>query len=257
MQIAVSHYSYFRLWRSGDLSVPQFLDLAATLGVQAEIVVPMLGNDEELDNSPVPIAGIGVSNDFAKPDLAPERDKVLRGIDLAAKHGSKWVRVFAGNVAPDVEFSAVRNTIVENLRDMAERAEEAGVTLALENHGMLAGRAMDVLGIIRDVDSPALLANPDTGNFRLVDEDPVEAIVTLQGKCATAHLKDVMRQDDDPMYRSLAGIGYRGCTLGTGEVDLGACLNALNLPVASIEFAGTEEPLVAVPQSIEYVRSLL
>jgi len=244
------------MWRDGAMPVRRFLDVAAEMGVEAEIVVPMLGADSELEGSPVRIAGIGVSNDFAKPDLAPEREKVLRGIDLAARHGSDWVRVFAGNVADGVDFDMVRGRIVENLRDMAERAESAGVTLALENHGMLAGRSDQVLDILRSVDSPALMANPDTGNFRLVDEDPVEAIVRLQGRCATAHLKDVKREDADPMYRSLAGVGYRGCTLGSGDVDLAGCLRALNLGVASIEFEGIEDPMTAVPDSVAYIRGV-
>ena len=83
-------------------------------------------------------------------------------------------RVFAGDVAEGITFDQAREWIVEGLALASEYADARGIKLALENHGSLAGRGEQVRGLIEDVraqsENDALGANPDTGNFILVNQ---------------------------------------------------------------------------------------
>src|SRR5205085_183286 len=102
--------------------------------------------------------------------------KLLDGVDMALTLGTDRVRVFAGNRTEGLSDEQSMEYIVEGLQQGARYAEEKGVTLCLENHGLLAGKGEQVKGIIEAVGSLALKANPDTGNFMLVNEDSVEAV---------------------------------------------------------------------------------
>ena len=80
--------------------------------------------------------------------------------------------------------------IVDGLSAGAEYAHQNGITLALENHGKMAGRSDQVKTIIEKVGSPGLRANLDTGNFLLVGQNPVDAANELADLIALVHLKD-------------------------------------------------------------------
>ena len=122
-----------------------------------------------------------VSNNFVGKTDPTERAQAVEqdqgGVDTLANHfGAKTVRVFAGDITPGITFDDGFNWIVEGLALGAEYAYANGVTLALENHGKLAGRSDQVEKILRTVGSPALKANPDTGNFLLVHEASHDAV---------------------------------------------------------------------------------
>ena len=57
--------------------------------------------------------------------------------------------------------------------------------------GLMAGRSDQVRNIIETVNSPALRANLDTGNFLLVNQNPTDAareLAGLGGTCASQGL---------------------------------------------------------------------
>jgi len=77
----------------------------------------------------------------------------------------------------------------DNLRRVVELAEEAEITLALEDH--MDFRAADFRHFLREIDSPRLAVNLDTGNLLPVQEDAVAFAHEFAPSIVNCHLKGV------------------------------------------------------------------
>lgn len=280
MKLAVSMYSYYRTVRGGGMDLPGFIRETKRIGADGVELLDFFYKDVEperqaaldaLAETGLPCPIFSVAQNFAKPlpeERAHELEKIRFGITEAGHYGAGVVRVFAGDVSPGVGFDEARAWIVEGLAAASKLAADAGVKLALENHGKLAGRGEQVRGLIEDVralcGNDALGANPDTGNFLLVDQASHEAIAEVAAWANMVHFKDFAHVASDHtghVYESLGGARYAGAAVGEGVVDLGACLQALRAAGfdgwLSIEFEGEEDPLTAVPRCVANARRFL
>lgn len=293
MKLAVSMWSYFRTWRAGDMDIPQFIWAAKDAGADGVELLDFfykgIGSDKPivltadevypervaaqaaLGEAQLPCPIFSVAQNFAK-STPEEREfelgKVKFGVDEAVRYGAEVVRVFAGDVHGDLTFDQARSWIVEGLSSAAIYAHAHGVKLALENHGKLAGRGDQVRSILDDVRAAsgvdALGANPDTGNFLLVNQPSHEAIRQVATRAAMVHFKDFAFAPDGHQgfaYEALDGTKYVGTAVGEGIVDLGSCVQALKDAGfdgwLSVEYEGEEDPRTAVPRSIENARRYL
>ncbi len=141
-----------------------------------------------------------------------------------------------------------------NLKTIAPNAQDAGVTIAFENHGTL--RAAELVSLVTRVNSPAVKINLDNGNSLLAFEDPVEAFRIMAPHTVCLHFKDYKRRQTG------YGMIVEGCELGAGVIDLPAQLKIYKdvCPQAKlcIEMSlsrGNEEP--AVKSSLDYLRKVL
>lgn len=283
MRLAVSMYSYNAAVADGRLTIPTFIHEAKKAGAEgvelldyyykdpAKVASDRAAAKEALAESGLPVPIFSVGNNFAKPDPADREAQVGRirfGVDEALEYGAGVVRVFAGDVAEGLTFDQVRAWIVEGLAAASVYAHERGIKLALENHGKMAGRGEQVRGIIDDVralaGNDALGANPDTGNFLLVDQPSHEAIAQVAGLANMVHFKDFAPMPEGYQgwtYDSLAGNRYLGGCVGEGLVQLEKCISLLRDGGfdgwLSVEYEGPEDPITAVPRSIENARKFL
>jgi sugar phosphate isomerase/epimerase len=101
----------------------------------------------------------------------------------------------------------------ETLSRLAPMAEAAGKIVTMEIHVDL--WSTELVGILEDVNSPAVRANMDTANPLGLVEDPVEAARNLAPYAATTHYKDTCIYLTDKGYNWCGG-----AALGTGLVDL-------------------------------------
>lgn len=293
MRLAVSMWSYFDTWKKGGFGVPEFIHAAKTAGAQGVELLDFFYNEPGTDRLstfsegylqprrsaievalretglPVPI--FSVAQNFAKADpstRAEELEKIAFGIREAEFYGANVVRVFAGDVSDGITFDQAREWIVEGLAAASKIAVAAGIKLALENHGTLAGRGEQVQELIDDVralaGNDALGANPDTGNFMLVNQASHEAIREIASLAAMVHFKDFAQEPaahEGFAYTALNGTRFVGTAIGEGEVDLVACIQTLKASGfdgwLSVEYEGEEDPLTAVPRSIENSLKLL
>jgi sugar phosphate isomerase/epimerase len=107
---------------------------------------------------------------------------------------------------------------VEGLRACAPVAEQAGVTLALENVGRSPARsAPSILDIIKQVGSPAVKAYYDVGNATSFGFDATEEMRLLGDQIAQVHIKGARSAqlwentlDMAAVARTLKEIGYDG-----------------------------------------------
>ena len=239
MKLAVSMWSYVQPWKAGTLDLPGFVRAAKEAGVDGVELLDLFykphtnpwgaehtdesiaeGRRAALDalrETGLPCPVFSVANDFAQADEAKRTqalDNIHLGIEEANYYGAGVVRVFAGDVKDGVTFDQARAWIVEGLAEASKLAHGKGIKLALENHGTLAGRADQVRALIKDVreraGNDALGANPDTGNFLVVDTVPHEAVADLADLAHMVHFKDFRKgAEGEDGYRSLAGVPTR------------------------------------------------
>jgi len=276
MKLGISMYSYYAVWKRGEMDIPGFIRESKQLGVDGVELLDFFFKDraeetpavkEALEETGLKVGVYSVSNNFGLPDPEVRKEHVAiieRGVDSAIEYGARVVRVFAGDRRPDTTFEQSLSWIIDGLSQAAAYAYDHGITLALENHGLLAGRSDQVETILRAVASPALKANPDTGNFLLTEEASHDAVEKLATRAAMVHFKDFQVVADDyagQAYTSLRGLKLVGTAIGEGEVALGACVRSLREAGfdgwLNIEYEGSEDPMVAVRRSVAAARDVL
>jgi len=273
MKLAVSMWSLHRKYFHDGWTVIDFLKHCRAEGIEnVELLDVFWRNQaEELEQvvdfcatNGITVAAYAVSNDLAQADSvsrAAEVEKIVRGFPIAKRLGTRIVRVFAGDIKQGMDFDTCFTYIVQGLREAAVIAADYGITMALENHGRLAGRSDQVRAIIDAVGSPYLRSTVDVGNFILVEQGSVEATRDLTMYAAHVHFKDLKRSPTSEGYKSLAGVPFLFTAIGDGEVDLVGVVGVLKERgydgYASIEFEGDGDELEGLRKSVAFSRSKL
>ena len=203
---------------------------------------------------------LSIHQNFVSPD-AEEREKhvahTLHCIDLAHELGAPSIRLNSGRWGTIQSFDELMarrglepplpgytdddafDWVIEAIEHCLPRAEEQGVVLALENHWGLPRSAEGVNRVVEAVDSDWLKVTMDCGNFI---EDIYTSLEKIAPHAILVHAKTYFGGGEwytlDLDYRRIASI-LRGAGF-TGYV--------------SLEFEGKEDPLTAVPKSIELLR---
>lgn len=180
---------------------------------------------------------------------------------MAVFLGAKYLRVFSGNIKENVLYEEGKKWIIDCYKECAPYAELKGITMVLENHGLFAGKSSQVKEIIDSVNSPALRANSDTGNFLLVGEAPLDAVKNLNNYISFVHFKDFRENNEGGHYTSLDGRKYEGTVIGKGEVPMGEIVNFLDSigykGFLSLEFEGNGDPYTGTLESIQFTKSII
>lgn len=277
MKLSVSMWSVVQAVKEGRMNLTQFIDYAAAQRAEGVELLDYFWKDEKTElpavkqqiaDKGLTLAVYSIGNDFFHPDAverAKELDELKHGVDVANQLGVNLMRVFSGNFREGYTLEDGMGWIIEGLAAGAEYAHRHGVTLALENHGLMAGRSDQVKAIIERVGSPALRANLDTGNFLLVGQNPTDAAQELASYVALVHLKDFRKARPDEtihVYKGLDGVGYTGTVTGEGGVDLPKIIAILNTAGytgwLSLEYEGSADPItIGVPRSLDAARKLI
>lgn len=147
-------------------------------------------------------------------------DDLLDWIALAAAAGCSLMRIVLGGPRlRTMPLAARLERVQAPLATASAAARQAGVTLAVENHGDLAAEELEaVLDLAGCADLGICF---DTGNAIRVGDDVVAAARRLGCRVRMVHLKDVRSGE-----RSIA-TGPESVAYGTGSVDLDGTLTAL------------------------------
>jgi hydroxypyruvate isomerase len=271
MELSLSMWSVHRTVREKGWTVLDFLAFCKEEGINRVELLNVFWKDaakelpavlEELKAKGIKASSYAVANDFAK-DNPEERAAALKeitdAIPVAKALGVKVIRVFSGNLTEHVTYDAALDWIIEGLSEAAAQAKKEGLTLCLENHGKLAGSGVQVKTILERVGSPALRSTFDTGNFLLVDEEPLKALDVLLTDVAHVHFKDFV-QTPEGRYKSLAGKAYEGVNLGLGDVDLKTIVSRLSAQGYQgefvLEYEGLGSEAEGIRKSYEYFNTL-
>jgi len=274
MRVGVSMWSYVSHYQQGKMDVLSFLDTAGNLGVDGVELLDFFWKDkdtelpkvkEKLAAMNMPVSAYAIGNDLTDTDPAKRAEQVQaikNGVDMALALGTDRVRVFSGH-HDEVGFEKALGWIIEGLKEGAEYAASKGVVLCLENHGTLAGKGEQVKTILDAVNSPGLKANPDTGNFMTVNQDPVDAVKVIASMTGSVHFKDfrwARPEETEHVYEGLEGSRVIGTAIGEGNVNLPEVVRILREAGYSgfltIEYEGVEDPETAMPRSVDYAKKL-
>lgn len=142
-----------------------------------------------------------------------------RGIELCEYFNTKLIRVFAFWRQRPLDAEALR-LIVAALLPGVRRAEQAGVTLGLENeHACMLGTGAEIAAALREIPSPGLRAVWDPGNAFFAGERPFpDGYQAIRDRIAHVHIKDAARDaDGKPCWT----------VVGAGQIDFAGQLAAL------------------------------
>jgi sugar phosphate isomerase/epimerase len=140
-----------------------------------------------------------------------------------------------------------------NLKTLLQMAENYGVTLTIEPHGIYTTNAEGLLRIMDLSDSEYLAINFDTGNVSIAGNDALETLRAVIDRVVHVHLKDVKRPETASGETGVTA----GMAIGDGDVDIQGCIDLLKENnydgCLSIECAGID----ALKKSIEYLEPLI
>ena len=150
----------------------------------------------------------------------------IRGlIDTATALGARTVRVTASSIlCGDRSAIAERwpryiEELVDRLRAVRNTAEEAGVSIAVENHqDLTSGEMADLCSAVGGENIGTTL---DSMNSLAVVEDPLEYARRLGPLIKHVHLKDYR------IYRTPQGFRLVRCAIGAGVLDVGGLFSLL------------------------------
>ena len=253
MLIGVDSYSYHRCFgdlRPGEvprpgprwpLSPEPVLAHAAELGVECVFLETcFLPSPDDLDPGELrgKVEQVGFSWGHPWPSGSEHGLNAGRGstgetdlyrwVELAASLGHPVMRITAGSPATRQGEPGDRllNRLAPVLRRVCDRVASSGVRLAVENHGDLT--AVELLALLRLVDSPVLGVCLDNVNMSRVGDDMVTSSELLARYATVVQLKDCLAGNPtvpggplsaalgegiaplDRVVRALATAGYAG-----------------------------------------------
>jgi sugar phosphate isomerase/epimerase len=170
---------------------------------------------------------------------------LLQDIETAHALGSPLLRVFPGATPADDDAAGWAQG-----REAVEHAAAVGIRLALENYARTPGGTLaEVANILARIESPALRANIDTGNYPLHNQDVLEAIHAIGHKAIYVHIKDYAGSPEAPSP-----------ALGEGVLPLAEIFAALDSLPQQIhycfEFPGGPDPDQRIANALHFMRTI-
>lgn len=178
MKIASSTWSFHPWLLSGKTSIRELAEKGASLGLDGyEIVDIDLPDTSEsgirsirpiMSDYGMAISCVSVEHDLSQLSEAAwqaDIDKVYQWMEYSLILGTPKLRVFTGWQKQGMTYLEQVKKCRDGLSLLAERAENLGVTLVLENHNDVCRFADELIPLIQEIGSPALKTNPDPFNF--------------------------------------------------------------------------------------------
>ena len=163
----------------------------------------------------VPTVIVGSLNLSADKDLsAPPLEQAIANLEVAQRLGSPLGLFYFGYGGRVNRDGRIR-LAVEQIARLADAAADYGITVTTENYDYFTSD--DLLEIFRRLDRPNVGLHNDTGNWLLLDEDPLEATRKVAPFTYHAHVRDYVLRD---------GV-FTSVPIGQGLVDFPPILKEL------------------------------
>jgi sugar phosphate isomerase/epimerase len=245
--------SYAGLWGQATLDLPAFIARAARLGFTSVMLMGKRPHLSPLDASTRQVAAIrdclqreGVACDVigAYTDLAPGAAAEVPGVELqvayveslariASELGASVVRVFTAYESSSLGPQALWEGLVKALREMCERAERFGVSVAIQNHHDVGVHTDALVELLHDVNRPNCRLGFDAWSPALRGEDLYEAARTAAPYTAITTNADYLRlpryryRPECVNYERVGPDWVRAVPFGTGSIDYDAFFRGL------------------------------
>jgi sugar phosphate isomerase/epimerase len=156
------------------------------------------------------------SSNLFDPQQGTAEEQLARMIEVARTIGSPLVRVVMGNRFDrrgETPLDAHIDNTVRVLRAVRSRAMDAGISIAIENHGGDL-RAAELKTLIEAAGKEFVGACLDSGNLPMTLDTPLEGLETLGPYVLTSHLRD------SEIWKTPRGVAVRWVPLGQGSVAI-------------------------------------
>jgi sugar phosphate isomerase/epimerase len=202
----------------------------------------------------VKVVSIDASASFCWPEPTKREEalaEAVRHVDIAQKMGAPFVRVFGGNVPEGDTIERWARTVAENLKRLGGVAAKKGVTIILETHDSWR-RASEIMPVLRMVDMDNVRLLWDLAHPWSAGDTMDESADQFTGHVAHVHIKDHTAD-------------HKEALLGRGIIPLDEAFAALkrmkydgyvSLEWEKMWHPEIEDPEIAFPQAIEYMRHL-
>lgn len=277
VKFAVASYSYWH-FRTQKVSIETVIDRASDLGLHGVDILHRQMDIPEMEpltaghrsslralkrhalRRGVGLVCLSIHQNFVSPDRAyldKQVEHTKKCIEIAYELGVPCIRLNSGRWNTIKSFDDLMKArgiepilpghteddgfkwCVDSIQRCLGKAEECGVTLALENHWGLSRTPEGLLRIVNAINSPWLGALVDTGNFL---EDPYDKIAMVAPKVVYVQAKTYYGGGEwytlDLDYKRIAGI--------LAEVNYTGYV--------ALEFEGKEAADTAVPKSIAMLK---
>jgi L-ribulose-5-phosphate 3-epimerase len=266
-RIGISTYSFWQFKNKDLRDIDRCIDLAAEMGFDGvELLHRQMTDESDAALQKIKrraflngldLMGFSIHQGFLYPSEDERKKNVehtIHCIELAYKLGIPTMRVNTGTWRTSKNFDELMKNrgieppikgytdedgfgwVTDAFTACLKTAEKCGVTMGLENHWGLGRTPEGVMRIVDKINSPWLQVTMDTGNLL---EDPYDKLEKLAPKTALVQAKTYYG----------GGLWY---TLELDNERIAKMLHKHNYSgYISLEFEGKEDPLTAVPKSLE------
>src|SRR5690625_1667250 len=284
MKIGLSSYSLLQALDAGEMSIIEAIQWVDDQGGEHIEIVPDLGfsfkdNPELIEEIREKAAEVGIEiSNYAigahfitetAEEFQAEIDRAKKEVDIANQLGAKFMR-------HDVASRPIPETTIKNFekdlpqltiacQEIADYANQYGITTSVENHGFYIQASDRVQSLINHVDRPNFKTTLDVGNFLCVDEDPVAAVKKNISYASIIHVKDFLYRPEhlypgEGWIQTTSGNYLRGTVVGHGDLSLREIIKVIKDSgydgYISVEFEGMEECKQASKLGMDHVRRL-
>ena len=236
LRTAICAYSFREALKKKSMTYDDLVRLAVKLDVDGlDLTVYWFPNTSDEFLLPlrrlaykngVEIYSISIRSDMCRPtdDLRDREVAWLeRWVEVAARLGAGHIRVFGGDVPKGSTEDQAAEWVINILKRAADYSGRKGVILGLENHGGITSKAERVVQIVKEVNSPWVGINLDTGNFESDTYRQIEACVpyavNVQFKTEISESGKKLPSDWNRILTMLANGGYKGYLALEYEAD--------------------------------------
>ena len=168
-------------------------------------------------------------------------EEIKKWVDVTESLGAPHLRVFAGKLPAGATVQQGMEWTVDTLKAACEYSGQKGITLGMEDHEGITQNSDTCLEIVRRVDSPFFGINLDITNFiPTAKADSYAQIAATVPYATHTHIRDRFANgeamDLDRVWRLFAAYGYKG--------------------FMSAEYESEENPLTAVPELVDKIKTL-
>lgn len=262
MKLGLCTWSYHKSLESGRLDFVKLLEVCAKdlkvggIDIIAEHLPKtdkrsLIGYKKMAADLQLTICCLSPGNNFGKPteeERKKEVEAVEKWLDIGYTLGAPVLRIFSGWPWPYEDKEKLWPQMAACIRECEKAAKEAGIVLAIEPHndGGFIPTAVDILRLLKELNSEWVKINLDTGNYKDPDnykaiEDTIAYAPHMHAKCH--HITDDCRElefDYDKIFTILKKAGYRG--------------------FFSLEFEGQDlhqqDELLYIPKAVQMLKGL-
>ncbi|MCR8657198.1 sugar phosphate isomerase/epimerase family protein [Paenibacillus endoradicis] len=281
MKLGISSYSLYQAFTAGEMTVPDMIDFAASIGAEHIEIVPLgfnLSQDKQLladiksraQQCRVELSNYAIGANFADLDqqaLEHEIERVKKEVDIAAELGIKRMR-------HDVASSADRSIsnflkqlpqLTYACQQIADYAQSYGITTSVENHGYFVQHSDRVQSLVEQVNRENFRTTLDIGNFLCVDEAVHSGVSNNLSFASIVHFKDFYYRQasylgGEGWFQTSHGNWLRGAIVGHGDIDIVNVISYMKRAGydghVTIEFEGMEPCKQGTKLGFDYVRKL-